>query len=207
MEDKMPKLTDTQLIILSGAAKRDDGSVLPLPKKLKLGGDAIAGIFKTLLRKKLVSEEAASQGSPVWREGGEGQGIMLIITKPGLRAIGVEPAAKAISEAGAPDKPQRGGGKRKNKSVSSKPSRTGHGARAAKSPAIVARPGTQQAKVIDLLRRIDGASIAELAKATGWQPHSVRGVISGVLKKKLGLAVASEPDADRGRVYRIVGRG
>ena len=61
--------------------------------------------------------------------------------------------------------------------------------------------------MIDLLRRIDGASIAELVKATGWQPHSVRGVISGVLKKKLGLAIASEPDANRGRVYRVVGHG
>src|SRR6266404_2681024 len=68
-EDKMPKLTDTQLIILSGAAKRDDGSVLPLPKKLKLDGDIIAGIFKDLLKKKLVAEQPASPGSPVWREG------------------------------------------------------------------------------------------------------------------------------------------
>src|SRR5260370_12513569 len=126
---------------------------------------------------------------------------MLIIPKPGLRAIGAELPAKANIDARAPGKPRPVGGKRKTKSASSKPSR------AAKSPAIVARKGTQQAKVIDLLCRIDGASIAELVKATCWQPHSVRGVISGVLKKKLGLAVASGPDANRGRVYRIVGHG
>ena len=65
------------------------------------------------------------------------------------------------------------------------------------------RSGTKQAKVIQLLRRPAGASIEELAKATGWQSHSLRGVISGALKKKLGLKVASTKE-DRGRVYRII---
>jgi len=71
----------------------------------------------------------------------------------------------------------------------------------------LARAGTKQATLIDLLRPPGGATIAHLVKATGWQPHSVRGAISGALKKKLGLAVTSEPIEKRGRVYRIVGRG
>ena len=70
-----------------------------------------------------------------------------------------------------------------------------------------ARAGTKQATLIDLLRRPGGATIADLVKTTGWQPHSVRGAISGTLKKKLGLTVTSEPIEKRGRVYRIVGRG
>ena len=57
---------------------------------------------------------------------------------------------------------------------------------------------------IDLLRRSKGASIAELQDATGWQAHSLRGAISGTLKKKLGLTVDSERIDNRGRVYRIV---
>ncbi len=69
------------------------------------------------------------------------------------------------------------------------------------------RAGTKQATIIDLLRRPGGATIDDLVKATGWQPHSVRGAISGTLKKKLGLTVTSEPIEKRGRVYRIVGRG
>ncbi len=69
------------------------------------------------------------------------------------------------------------------------------------------RAGTKQATLIDLLRRPGGATIADLVKATSWQPHSVRGAISGTLKKRLGLTVTSEPIEKRGRVYRIVGRG
>jgi hypothetical protein len=49
-----------------------------------------------------------------------------------------------------------------------------------------------------------GATIAEAVKATGWQPHSVRGAISGTLKKKLGLAVTSDKVESRGRVYRVI---
>ncbi len=69
------------------------------------------------------------------------------------------------------------------------------------------RAGTKQATLINLLKRKTGATIDDLVKATGWQPHSVRGAISGTLKKKLGLTVTSEPIEKRGRVYRIVGRG
>ncbi len=67
------------------------------------------------------------------------------------------------------------------------------------------RPGTKQALLIDLLTRKKGATIEEIVEATGWQPHSVRGAISGALKKKLGLAVTSEKVGGRGRVYRIAG--
>ncbi len=69
------------------------------------------------------------------------------------------------------------------------------------------RAGTKQAVLIDLLKRKTGATIDDLVKATGWQPHSVRGAISGTLKKKLGLKVTSEPNEKRGRVYQIVERG
>ena len=69
-----------------------------------------------------------------------------------------------------------------------------------------ARQGTKQALLIGLLKRKTGATIADLVHATGWHAHSVRGAISGTLKKKLGLTVTSEPIEKRGRVYRIVGR-
>ncbi len=63
--------------------------------------------------------------------------------------------------------------------------------------------GTKQALLIDLLKHKKGATIADLVAATGWQAHSVRGAISGTLKKKLGLAVTSAVVEARGRVYRI----
>ncbi len=66
-----------------------------------------------------------------------------------------------------------------------------------------ARRGTKQALLIELLKRSKGATIEQMTAKTGWQPHSVRGAISGALKKKLGLPVTSETVEGRGRVYRI----
>ncbi len=71
----------------------------------------------------------------------------------------------------------------------------------------IRRQGTKLACLISLLSRAEGATIADLTKAIGWQAHSIRGAISGTLKKKLGLTVTSESIEKRGRVYRIVGRG
>jgi hypothetical protein len=80
----------------------------------------------------------------------------------------------------------------------------GHGATSEKTDTS-ARHGTKQALLIDLLKRKNGATLADLVTATGWQKHSVRGAISGTLKKKLGLAVTSAVVEARGRVYRISG--
>ncbi len=68
-----------------------------------------------------------------------------------------------------------------------------------------ARRGTKQAILIEMLRRPDGATIQQMSAKTGWQTHSVRGAISGALKKKLGLSVTSAVVEGRGRVYRISG--
>ena len=66
-----------------------------------------------------------------------------------------------------------------------------------------AREGSKTAKVLDLLRRPDGATLKEIMKATGWQPHSVRGFISGALGKKMGLTVESTKREDGERVYTL----
>lgn len=68
------------------------------------------------------------------------------------------------------------------------------------------RTDSKQAKLIAMLRRPEGASIAEAVAALEWQAHTVRGAIAGALKKKLGLKVESEKvDSARGRVYRLCG--
>jgi len=68
-------------------------------------------------------------------------------------------------------------------------------------PSDAKRPSKQDA-VIAMLRRPEGATVEEVARVTGWQRHTVRGVFSGTLKKKLGLTLASAKE-ERGRVYRI----
>ena len=62
---------------------------------------------------------------------------------------------------------------------------------------------TKHDRVLGLLRAKGGTTIAAISKVTGWQPHSVRGFFAGVVKKKLGLALASEKTKS-GRIYRIV---
>ena len=65
------------------------------------------------------------------------------------------------------------------------------------------RANTKQAQLIAMLRRPDGADLDEIAEATGWRKHSIRGAISGALKKKLGLEVTSTKDGQGRRSYRI----
>ena len=65
------------------------------------------------------------------------------------------------------------------------------------------RTGTKQDTLIAMLRAPDGATIEEIVAATGWLSHTVRGSMSGALKKKLGLTITSEKVDGRGRVYAI----
>ena len=77
------------------------------------------------------------------------------------------------------------------------------------------RAGTKQAQMIDMLRRPEGATVEQIAAATGWQHHTIRGAISGALKKKLGLTVEATRTREVGpnktgakgsaTTYRIVG--
>jgi Protein of unknown function (DUF3489) len=75
----------------------------------------------------------------------------------------------------------------------------------ARKPAPAKPPAkhqTKQAQLLALLRQSQGITIEQAAKALAWQPHSVRGIISGVLKKRLGLTITSAK-GESGRVYRV----
>ena len=67
------------------------------------------------------------------------------------------------------------------------------------------RESTKEALLIDMLRRPEGATIAQIMAATGWLAHTCRGAFAGALKKKRGLTVTSEKPDGVERVYRIVG--
>jgi hypothetical protein len=98
----------------------------------------------------------------------------------------------------APPRPSRGG-----KATPAK--KTPKGAKKAKpaKEADGARPGSKTAKLLELLRRPGGATAKELMKATGWQPHSVRGFLSGMVGKKMGLTIESAKREDGARVYSL----
>lgn len=190
----MPKLTDTQTIILSRAATRPDNLAMPLPEGL-VGAAAKMAVAKMIERGWLEEVEAnLRRGEPLWRETGDGHGTTLIATEAGLAVIGIEPIvattmtnlrkAKLELVSGPKDAPET------------------PAAPATPKP-IAIRTGTKQAAIIALLQRPEGASITEIVEATGWAAHSARGMISGGLKKKLGLEVATSADAQRGRIYHI----
>ena len=101
-----------------------------------------------------------------------------------MRAVGVEPAP-------VPKAKRAGRAKAARKKGDAKAPRA-------------SRADSKQARLIEMLKRKEGASIEEIVKAFGWQPHTVRGAIAGALKKKLGLDVTSEK-VDGRRVYRIAG--
>ena len=179
--------SDTQSMILSRAATRPGNLALPLPEGL-VGAAAKMVVGKMIARGWLEEVEAnLRRGEPMWRETGDGHGTTLIATEAGLEAIGIEPVvASAVASA---------------RKAKAKAEPAPYDTDTAKPVAI--RAGTKQAQIIAMLQRPEGATIAEMVEATSWQSHTVRGSISGALKKKLGLPITAEKVEGRGTVYRI----
>ena len=89
--------------------------------------------------------------------------------------------------------------------MAKKPTKTAPRTRkaASKPTSTVETKTSKQSVVLALLRRQQGASIVEIMEATGWQPHSVRGFMSGALKKRLQIPVVSDKDETGERRYRV----
>jgi hypothetical protein len=199
----MTRLSETQVVILSAAAQRDDGAVLPLPDTLKIKDGAVDKVLGSLKSKGLIDHQGAPRGDDP---------PPLRITRAGLQAIGVETEDDAPEGAMSADTgptptdtggmsadagvqaiaaaqvteptvwPRRG---RKGKTAKSKEKVT----KAASADKPTVRTGTKQAQMVELLRRPEGATVEQIAATTGWQHHTIRGAISGALKKKLGLTI------------------
>jgi hypothetical protein len=226
----MAKLSDTQLVILGAAAQRDDLSILPLPDSLTLKGGALNKVMDSLRNRGLIRVL-----------GGDGGPERVVITSEGMAAIGVESddnmtegatpadtaptsaAADSAIDTPAPASKADGAKKRaKTRPAKGKGKKARATARATSEPEAAGEPsakptprsGTKQAMMIDLLRRPGGATVEQIAAATGWQHHTIRGAISGALKKKLGLTVEATRTREVGpnktgakgssTVYRIV---
>jgi uncharacterized protein DUF3489 len=177
------KLSDTQLVILSGAAQHPERAVA-IPERIK--GGAVQRVVGALLAKGLVEAIPHREDMPVYKTEVDGSRVALLITDAGLLALGIEPDAPAADEVPVAEA--------ETAKTGGKPART-------RQP----RSGTKQEMLIAMLKRPEGATLPEVVEATGWLPHTVRGAIVGALKKRLGLTVTSEPIDDRGRVYRIEG--
>ena len=190
----MPKLTDTQTIILSRAATRPENLAMPLPEGLH-GAAAQKAVTAMITRGWLEEVEAnLRRGESLWRETGDGHGTTLVATEAGLAAIGIEPVVATTTTNPRTAKLELAP---ESKDASAAP--TG----SATPKPIAIRAGTKQAEIIALIQRPQGASISEIVEVTGWAAHSARGMISGGLKKKLGLPIISEKVDQRGTVYKL----
>jgi hypothetical protein len=199
------RLTDTQLVILAQAAQRPDGCVLPLPSSLKAKGSAAATTLISLHKRGLVAEQPACRDQEEWRHDEDGVRLTLFIAPAGLHALGLAPdpsQAEASGEEGEADRMQV---------ELPDPARPALDAVAnelpgSAAPFRTAQPiGTKAAALIALIERDGGATLPELMAASGWQAHSVRGFLSGTLKRKLGRALVSETGEEGVRRYRIAG--
>ena len=181
--------SDTQSLILSRASTRPGNLALPLPEGL-VGAAAKMVVGKMIARGWLEEVEAnLRRGEPIWRETGDGHGTTLIATEAGLEAIGIEPLVASAVASVRKARPKQVAEQMTDRTDTEKP--------------VAIRAGTKQAQIIALLQRPEGASIAEIVEATSWQPHTARGMISGALKKKLGLRITSAAEEGRGTVHRI----
>jgi Protein of unknown function (DUF3489) len=180
----MTKLTDTQLVILSSAAQRQDHGLV-LPEHLK--GQAARNTLDRLISRGLVEEVRATGDLPVWRHDDHGR-YGLRITRAGLCAIGIEPEVEGTSE---------------GRSDCEEPAPE-HKAR--KGPAgdrdrgAAPRSRSKLALIIGLLSR-EGVTLSDITAATGWLPHTARAALTGLRHK--GHALTSSKENGGARTYRI----
>jgi len=169
---KAIRLTDMQLILLTTAAARDNGSLLPPAATLIDGQSCLRKAITALIRRNLAKEIDVEPGADIWRTEGK-RTIGVIITDAGRAAISVDPAATEIRDPLA--------------------SRDAAPAVAAANemPAVAPAPSppsppaahTKTVLVIEMLIRESGATLDELMGATNWLPHTTRAALTGLRKK------------------------
>jgi hypothetical protein len=187
------KLTDTQIVMLSAAAQRDD-RCLVAPRNLK--GGAARKVAAKLIDGGLAKEIKAKPGAPVWRQDEQaGLSFALKLTAAGAKAIVIDDnsASDATREGTVPRVQVTTTGSQVVEATADVP---------AAAPSLCApRGGTKLARVLELLQRDCGATLEELIAATDWLPHTTRAALTGLRKRGCAVTI-DRHDKERGSTYR-----
>jgi Protein of unknown function (DUF3489) len=185
------KLTATQLVILRAAAQRED-RCLTIPESPK--GNLARKAFSKLLAAELVKEIRAKPGMPIWRRDEEtAKSYSLKLTTSGTNAIAADKDSDGSATSnGSTAQPDLAVAEFANPSI---PAR-------ATVLASAPREGTKMARIIGLLKRDHGATLAELIAATDWLPHTTRAALTG-LRKRGFVVTLDRSSKERGSTYSI----
>src|ERR1700691_5352775 len=175
------KLTDTQIVMLSAAAQRDDRCLLA-PQILK--GSATQKLATKLIGAGLAKEIKAKPGAPVWRRDEQtGQSAALKLTAAGPRAT-PDATGRALDETNEGTDPRvqvTTTGSQVVEATADVP---------AAAPSLSApRGGTKLTRVLELLQRDCGATLEELIAATDWLPHTTRAALTGLRKRGYAVTI------------------
>jgi hypothetical protein len=189
------KLTDTQIVMLSAAAQRDD-RCLVAPRNLK--GGAAQKVVAKLIDGGLAKEIKAKPGAPVWRQDEQaGQSFALKLTAAGVRALAID--GRSPSDDTRDDSGERVRVAAANSEIIRQ---TAAEVPAAGAPSPSApRGGTKLARVLELIQRDCGATLEELIAATDWLPHTTRAALTGLRKRGCTVTI-DRHDKGRGSTYR-----
>jgi hypothetical protein len=202
------ELTETQRLLLSAAAERDDRCLI---MQGTLKGGAAQKVVAKLIAGGLVKEIVAKPGLPSWRRDKEtGRAYALKATASGVKAIAGANAPSAdktseVDDAAPPRKPT-GEGDKGTPALEAQAGMVKAPSRATTTDILVEvsapRRGTKIAQVVDLLNRAAGATIEELTASTDWLPHTARAALTGLRKRGYAISI-DRSDQTRGSTYRI----
>ncbi len=198
---KAIRLNDLRLVLLSSAAARDNGSLIPLPVTCTQDRARIGKAVAALLRRALVEELPVTDRSLAWREQDQDP-VGLFITEAGRAAIGSEPSEEgqdgaAVAGAAEGDA-DRATTQVDNASLAQppdEPAATTNPIAAAKPAEGAPRSGSKIAAVVALLEREQGATLDEMVEGTGWLAHTTRAALTRLRKKGRAITKAKRGDA------------
>ena len=167
------KLSDLHYVLLAIAAKRASGSILPPSDGVGVTRAGLTRAINALIKRGLAQEADAADESSIWRIEGKRK-IAAVITDAGRAAV-AEADGKKPEEAPPAAPPEE-------------------------PAAVEAKPQTKQALLVEMLKREEGATLAQLVEATDWLPHTTRAALTG-LRKKGHVITASKVDG--ASLYRI----